>query len=95
MATIRRSKRLTQCAGWGECNSREYAAWDPIVLSQAKYDFVEFHFYAQTPGEENDTSLVQQGAQQFTQNIDAVKADLKTAGAPDTPIYVGEIRLGL
>ncbi len=66
-------------------------AWDPIVLSQAKYDFVEFHFYAQTPGEENDTSLVQQGAQQFTQNIDAVKADLKTAGAPDTPIYVGEI----
>jgi hypothetical protein len=30
-------------------------AWDPIVLSEAPYDFVEYHFYAQAPGSESDT----------------------------------------
>ena len=38
-------------------------AWDPIVLSQAKYDFVEYHYYAQTPGQESDAYLVGQAAQ--------------------------------
>ena len=65
--------------------------WDPIVLSQAKYDFVEYHFYAGAPGAENDTFLVQQAAQQITVAINAIKAELATAGAPDTPIFVGEI----
>jgi hypothetical protein len=65
--------------------------WDPIVLSQAKYDFVEYHFYAEAPGAENDTFLVQQAAQQITVAINAIKAELVTAGAPDTPIFIGEI----
>jgi glycosyltransferase involved in cell wall biosynthesis len=29
--------------------------WDPLVLANAKYDFVEYHFYAQLPGEESDS----------------------------------------
>jgi hypothetical protein len=65
--------------------------WDSIVLSQAKYDFVEFHYYAEAPGSENDVFLVQQAAQQLTTGINAIKAELKTAGHPDTPIYIGEI----
>jgi hypothetical protein len=66
-------------------------AWDPIVLSEAPYDFVEYHFYAQAPGSESDTYLVQQAAQALTAGINTVKADLATAGKPNTPIYVGEL----
>jgi hypothetical protein len=66
-------------------------AWDPTVLANAPYDFVEYHFYPETPGQENDTFLVQQAAQELTTNINTIKAELNTAGKPNTPIYVGEI----
>ncbi len=65
--------------------------WDAIVLSKAQYDFVEFHFYAQTPGQESDSYLVGQAAQAFATQLAAVKADLSSAGHPTTPIYVGEL----
>ena len=65
--------------------------WDPIVLSQAKYDFVEYHYYAQEPGQESDSYLVGQAAQAFASDLAALQADLKTAGHPSTPIYVGEL----
>jgi len=65
--------------------------WDAIVLSQAKYDFVEYHFYPQGPGAEDDTFLVHQAAQQLTSAIDAIKSELTAAGAPATPIFIGEI----
>jgi hypothetical protein len=66
-------------------------AWDPIVLSQAKYDFVEYHYYAQTPGQESDSYLVGQAAQDFASGLAAVKSDLATAGHATAPIYVGEL----
>ena len=65
--------------------------WDSVVLADAKYDFVEYHFYAQAPYQENDTYLVQKAAQNLTVNIETVKTELATAGKPDTPIYIGEI----
>jgi len=65
--------------------------WDPIVLADAKYDFVEYHYYPQGPGEESDTFLVRQAAQELTGAINEIKAELATAGHPDTPIYVGEM----
>jgi hypothetical protein len=67
--------------------------WDPTVLSNAKgsYDFVEYHYYPQTPGKESDTYLVQQAAQGLTTNIKTIKQELTTAGTPNTPIYVGEM----
>ncbi len=67
--------------------------WDPTVLANAKgsYDFVEYHFYPQAPGEESDTYLVQQAAQDLTSTIDTIESELQTAGASGTPIYVGEI----
>ncbi len=66
-------------------------AWDPTVLANAPYDFVEYHYYAQTPGQESDTYLVGQAAQAFAAQITALKAELKTAGHASTPIYVGEL----
>ena len=66
-------------------------AWDPIVMAQAKYDFVEYHYYAQTPGQESDSYLVGQAAQVFASSLAAVKSDLATYGNASTPIYVGEL----
>jgi hypothetical protein len=66
-------------------------SWDSTVLSNARYDFVEYHYYAQAPGSENDASLLASGPQQLTQGINAVKSDLAAAGHPNTPIYVGEL----
>jgi hypothetical protein len=67
--------------------------WDNTVLANAKgsYDFVEYHYYPETPGQENDTTLVQQDAQALTTNINTVKSELTKWGTPNTPIYVGEI----
>ena len=67
--------------------------WDNTVLANAKgsYDFVEYHYYPEAPGEENDTTLIHQDAQQLTTNINLIKAELAEWGTPNTPIYVGEI----
>lgn len=66
-------------------------AWDPIVLANAPYDFVEYHFYPQAPGSESDTYLVQQAAQDLTKALNTIKSELTTAGKTGTPIYVGEM----
>ena len=66
-------------------------AWDPTVLAQAKYDFVEYHWYAQQPGQESDSYLLTQAPQDFTAQIDALKGELATAGRAGTPIMVGEL----
>ena len=67
--------------------------WDNTVMANAKgsYDFVEYHYYPETPGEENDTFLVQQAAQELTTNINTLRSELTKWGTPNTPIYVGEI----
>jgi hypothetical protein len=67
--------------------------WDKTVLANAKgaYDFVEYHFYPQGPGGESDTYLVHQAAQDLTASVNYLKTELSTAGAPNTPIYVGEM----
>jgi hypothetical protein len=65
--------------------------WDQDVMSGAPYDFVEYHYYPETPGQESDTFIVQQAAQELTANINGIKAELAKWGTPGTPIYVGEI----
>lgn len=65
--------------------------WDPVVLANAKYDFVEYHYYAQDPGKESDTFILHQAPLAFTTAINTLKRELVTAGAPATPIYVGEM----
>jgi hypothetical protein len=67
--------------------------WDDTVLANAKgsYDFVEFHYYAEAPGYESDSFLVNQAAQNLTANINTIRTELAKWGTPNTPIYVGEI----
>jgi hypothetical protein len=67
--------------------------WDNTVMANAKgsYDFVEYHYYPEAPGQESDTFIVQQAAQELTTNIDTLRSEMAKWGTPDTPIYVGEI----
>jgi hypothetical protein len=67
--------------------------WDDTVLANAKgsYDFVELHFYPQTPGDESYTTLVHSAAQVLTTNINTVKSELAAVGKADTPIFMGEL----
>ncbi len=68
-----------------------YGGWDRYVLSHAPYDFVELHWYAQDPGKENDTYLLDRAPAEFTRAIDRVRDELAAAGKPATPIMVGEV----
>ncbi len=67
------------------------AGWDPYVLANSQYDFVEYHFYPQGPGGESDAFLVHSAAQELTTGINTIKSELAAAGHPNTPIYVGEM----
>ena len=68
------------------------ASWDQIVLTKAKYDFVEYHFYAQTPGQENDTYLVQSAAPALASAVAGLRAEMTSYGVKQSvPIYVGEL----
>ena len=67
------------------------ADWDRIVLSQASYDFVEYHWYAQGAGYENDSWLLSSAPAVLAQNLDTLKQELSAAGKPNTPIMLGEL----
>jgi hypothetical protein len=67
-----------------------YASWDAAVLSQAKYDFVELHYYPQGTTV-SDSFIVNQGAAGLANDIGILKKEMQTAGHANTPIYVGEI----
>jgi hypothetical protein len=67
--------------------------WDNTVMANAKgyYDYVEYHYYPETPGQESDSFLIDSGASELTANINTIKSELSKWGTPNTPIYVGEI----
>jgi hypothetical protein len=64
--------------------------WDSIVLANAKYDFVEFHYYAQAPGSETDAYLLNQAPTDFGAQLASLKSEMQAAGV-NVPIYVGEL----
>ena len=67
-------------------------AWDQIVLKNAKYDFIELHYYAQAPGKESDSYLLGQGVTDFSNAIAYVRNELASLGLSQSiPIYVGEL----
>jgi hypothetical protein len=65
--------------------------WDTNVLNGATYDFVEYHYYAQSPGQESDAYLLDKAPAAFGTQLDALQAELTAAGHGATPIYVGEL----
>ncbi len=65
--------------------------WDTIVLSRARYDFVELHFYAQNAGHENDAYLLNEAPSALADEIATLRRELADAHRPEAPILVGEI----
>jgi hypothetical protein len=64
--------------------------WDSIVLANAKYDFVELHYYPENPGSENDAFLLTQAPANYAAAFSKLRAELTAAGHPNIPIYLGE-----
>ena len=66
--------------------------WDSIVLTNAKFDFVEIHLYAPAL---TDAALLTQGVSFFPTAITQLNSELTAAGKSGTPIDVGEWGLTL
>jgi hypothetical protein len=65
--------------------------WDAYVLGHAKFDYVDWHYYAQRPGKESDAYLTQTAPRDFATLLGKIKTELAIAGKPNAPIDVGEI----
>jgi hypothetical protein len=67
-------------------------AWDSYVLTHAKFDFVEAHYYAQSPGSESDSYLLIKAPAAVAAEIAKIRGEMNAAGVPKSvPIYEGEL----
>jgi hypothetical protein len=66
--------------------------WDSTVLANAKFDFVEVHWYGASPANAaiSDSALLTSGVSYFTSTLVQIESELAAAGKANTPIYVGE-----
>ena len=64
--------------------------WDPVVLANAAYDFVELHYYPQYDEPDSDTLLLTTAVDQVATNIATARALLAQTGHISTPIFLGE-----
>jgi hypothetical protein len=66
--------------------------WDSTVLANAKFDFVEVHWYGARPANVaiSDSALLTSGASYFASALAQLQSELAAAGKAGTPIYVGE-----
>lgn len=64
--------------------------WDNYVLTHAKYDCVEVHFYPQQAGSENDQYILMTAPADFVEFIQTERRRLSDANREGTPIYVAE-----
>src|SRR5262249_42580205 len=69
-------------------------SWDATVLAQGTYDFVEFHWYADSLmfpfPPPDDARLLSTAVDELDEAVGIIRDELTTAGHPDTPIYLGE-----
>jgi len=65
--------------------------WDSTVLANAKFDFVEVHWYGSSPPNTaiSDSALLNSDSY-FTSAISQLQSELSAVGKANTPIYVGE-----
>jgi hypothetical protein len=65
-------------------------SWDNTVLTEAPYDFVELHWYAQQNGSESDSYLLTQAPADLRDQLATLREELSSAGKPNAPIMLGE-----
>jgi len=75
---------------FGATYSASADTWDQIVLANAKYDFVEMHYYPEGDLEYDDTRLLTTWSNQLGANFSTAKALLAANGHPDAPVFLGE-----
>jgi hypothetical protein len=72
-----------------------YSSWDTTVIAQARYDFVEFHYYAQQGKNygqaENDSYLLTSGVDDLVNDLKAIRTQVDTYNSYFKPIYLGEL----
>lgn len=75
--------------------SSYYSTWDNIVLANARYDFVEYHYYAQAGSAygqaENDSYLLTTGVDNLVAALTALKARVNAYNSFSKPVYLGEL----
>src|SRR5260370_16444295 len=67
--------------------------WNVTVLENAKYDFVEVHYYPECKclgNQGDDTALLTTESDQFAENVAAARSLLAANGHANTPLYLGE-----
>jgi FG-GAP-like repeat len=64
--------------------------WDQVVLADAKYDFVEMHYYPEVNNVDNDATLLTTWADQIATNFATAKSLVAMNGHAGIPIYLGE-----
>ena len=64
--------------------------WDSTVLANAKYDFVEMHYYPEYNNQDDDTLILTKWANQLATSFATAKSLLAANGHANTPIYLGE-----
>lgn len=64
--------------------------WDPIVLANAKYDFVEMHYYREHNNLDDDQALLTKWSDQAATDFATAKSLLAASGHANTPIFLGE-----
>ncbi len=66
------------------------ASWDPVVLTNAKYDFVDLHYYPNYNNMSSDTADLTSNIDQFVNNIAAARTLLANSGHADAEIFLSE-----
>jgi len=64
--------------------------WDPVVLANAKYDFVEMHYYPEGPNTSDDAQLLTTWSNQAAANFSTARSLLAANGHTEIPIFLGE-----
>ena len=74
-----------------EGTDHPWSNWDSYVMRNAKYDFVEMHYYVTSIEYPLlDTTLLRKGVTDLPKQIQFIRQELAQAGRPNTPIFIGE-----
>lgn len=66
--------------------------WNATVLGQSKFDYVEMHYFAQAPGQENDAYLLGPAPYAMINAVTAVRKQMTDNKVPETvPIFVASL----
>lgn len=81
---------ITTAVASAETMSASTDNWDYIVLANAKYDFVEMHYYPFSYNTDDDTTVLTTWANQLAGDFSWARGMVALNGHPNAPIYLGE-----